>query len=354
MSDPNLAQFPARDTANATVMESDFSYEAPDTSPDPDFNSFLADTISEIKEEYDPNDPNSVQSDEGDEPEAEAEDEGDVLAPVEAEDDEDEDPKLARGVSRLVARELAAKERESAANEAVKKLEGLRAELAGYKGVKSVQELTSIASNDPIGAIKQLGHDPETFIRLAMAQHMGDEAPPALKEFARDAAVKREIADLRKQVQDRDRASAAAEYFNSVKAGAREYVTTKLGKATPTLAALAGSDPDLVHDDIMEVIVRDSQSRAAQDPNGEPMTYEEAAKRVEARYARLAGSLGGPKKKVVAPQIGKKPVAKSPPQSKPAARPIAPWLQKEDSFEDGINAALREYDRVEAARKARR
>jgi hypothetical protein len=365
----NQALTPGTTTQNGLVAESDFQYEAPSNEPGFDLRSaeksfidqLLAgdepQRVPEAKDEF-----SYVEEDEAPIEEApgeiRAEDEPEVKqAEVAADDGEDdEDPKLARGIQRVVAREMAAKAAEAKAAEAKAAAEAKIAELRSLQGLKSTKEIADMMDLDPIGAFKAMGKDPDTMLKLALAQQLGDAAPESLKAFARGAGEKREIAQIRAELAAERQARAAQEYFNTISAGAREYVTKNVGdsKALPTLSKAAKVDSQYVHDEIMEEIVKEARVRAATDPDGEPLTYDEAAKRVESRLARIA--------RLISVQSTNNPAAKNaqrpnpvPPTTKPAAKPLAPWQQRQSSLEeDGLKAALAEYERAEAARKAAR
>lgn len=339
---------------NGSVDTSSFSYELPNTSPDPGFDQEVKDVISEIAGSFD-DAPDDAPADE---------DQGDVLAPTEGQAPkapvEEDDPKLERGVQRLVARELAAKERETAADAKIARLVELQKEVASLQGLKSAKEQAEAMAHDPVGVMKAWGHDPETIIRLALAQQLeatGQPVPEKLREFTRDIVAKREVASLRREIAEQKQAAAGQAYFNTVSNGAREYVKS-VGESTPTVARVARANPDRVHREIMEEIVRDSQVRAAQDPHSDPMSYEAAAKAVEARWVELTKLFS----QETAVQNGKsaaqnatKPKNATPPNTRPAAKPLAPWMKgSEKTLEDlGIEEAMREFTRVENERRRR-
>lgn len=357
---------PGTTTQNGLVAESDFIYEAPDNTPSFDLKgaekNFIDQLLAgeeptrapEAKDEfsYVEEDEAPLAEDSVDPPVEEA-----PVTPDESpDDDEAEDPKLARGIQRVVARELAAKAQEEAALSAKKAADAAIAELKSLQGLKSTKEIADMMDLDPIGAFKAMGKDPDTMLKLALAQQLGDAAPESLKEFARGAGEKREIAQIRAELAAERQARAAQEYFNTISAGAREYVTKNVGdsKALPTLSKAAKVDSQYVHDEIMEEIVKEARVRAATDPNGEPLTYEEAAKRVESRLARIAKLISVQSTNNAAAKNAQKPNP-VPPTTKPAPKPLAPWQQRTSSLEDeGFKMAMLEYERAEAARKASR
>lgn len=368
MSQKPIAGMPV---TNGQVAESEFAYEAPSTDPGFDLRSAEKNFIDQLlrgeEPERAPDAPDGEWEQElsAEEPEIPAFDEqvetDDPLSAPPPEPDPlddaepDEDPKLARGIQRVVQRELAAKAREEAAEAREKAAEAKIAELRSLQGLKPVKDLQEMAEYDVVGMFKAMGKDPDTMIKLALAQQLGDSAPQALKDFARGAGEKREIATIRAELAAERQARAAQEYFNTISAGAREYVT-KVGdsKALPTLAKAVKVDSQYVHDEIMEEIVKEARVRAASDPDGEPLTYEEAAKRVESKLSRITklvsvqNGMNSANKNAAKPKI-------APPSTKPASKPLAPWQRRSSNLEeDGIQEALREYERMEAERKAAR
>lgn len=341
---------------NNSIGQSEFTYEHPDTAPDPAFDQEARDTIAAIAAEFE-GEPAEVDPDA---PGEETEDPGDVLAPTEGTKDEKEDPRLERGVARLVSRELAAKEQEAKASARITELKALEAEVASLRGLKSAKEQQERMAQDPIGVMKDWGHDPEVIIRLALAQQLeatGQPVPEKLQKFVERSATQRELTQLRAQIASQEQARRSQDYFNTVSNGAREYVRS-VGDSTPTVARAAKANPDRVHREIMDEIVRDSNTRAASDPNGDPLSYDAAAKLVETRWVELQKLLGG----TAAVQNGKSAPTNAvkpklaPPQTKPPAKPLASWMKgSEKTLEDeGIEEAMRAFANAETQRKQRR
>lgn len=360
---------PGTTTQNGLVAMSDFSYEPPSNEKTFNLKAAEKNFIDQLLAGVEPEREEPVESggdelppefsDDFESPETVSEEAG--TEPVEAEEEvEQEDPRSARGFSRLVQREVAAKSREDAAVAAEKRAEARIAELKKYENLKPTADLAEMGGHDPLGVITTLGLDPDSFIKLSLAQQLGDAAPDKLKEFARGASERREIAKIRAELAAERQARAAAEYFNTISAGARAHVTKNLGdpkavKAYPSLSKAAKVDPQYVHDEIMEEIVKEARIKATTDPNGEPISYDEAAKRVEARLARIAKLINGPSMAGAAPRIVQKPNGTSPPTTKPAAKPLSPWHSRSSNIEEeGIREALAVYERAEAERKARR
>lgn len=279
--------------------------------------------------------------------------------PVEAPAKDEDDPAVAKGLDRLVAREVALKVREDAAAAAEAKAQALLAEVRKYESLKPTAEVQAQLDFDPFGVVKGMGKDPMEVARLLLAQAIeaaGKPVPPELKEINEKAADRRWKTSMERQLAEKDRQLAAQNYFTSVQAEARQYVT-KVGDSTPTVKAVATANPDLVHAEIMEEISKDAQAKAARDPNAPLMTFEEAAKRIEDRWGKLRGAIAPVSPAGTDPNKNA-PGAKKivPPQIKPPAKPIAPWLARstEDHEQRGIQEAMREFNRAEAEAKRRR
>lgn len=343
-------------TPDQSAQQSEFAYTPPEAAESDNLDTIARDTIAEIEAEFQAEQAAQYTDNKPDEVDPPAEPEGD--APVEEVEpvEEQDDPKLSRALERTVQRELKAKEAETRAETRLAELKVKEAEFTSLRGLKSTKELMEMASIDALGAIKALGQDPDTFIRIALAQALPpDRVPAELREFTKDVATKREIAALRRQIDEQNQARTYQEFLNSVQSGARKYVES-VGDSTPTLAVVAKADPERVYREIMEEISRDAGARASQDPNGEPLPYAEAAKRVEERFAQYRALLLGPNGTSTATsQSTKKPAASAlPPQSKPPAKPLRPWEQKNDLEDKGLQEALREFHRMESAAKLKR
>jgi len=336
--------------------ESNLNYQPPpevDPAEIQDFEQSLKDIVSEIEGDL-------ADKPEFTDEELEVETPDPVAKPepeVEA-----EDPAVARGMERLVSREVALQQKEAAFQAREAKLTALEAELTTLRSKLPAADVQEKLIYSPSEAIKALGHDPATVVRIMIAEQLkasGKPVPPELQaeltqaeSNRRDAATKAEIAALRAQIEQSKRVEEQATFVNAVALGAREYVKTVDSKAMPTLAGIATANPDRAHREIMEEIMNDARARAAADPNGQPMTYPEAAKRVEARLNEWKG-LFGPMNAVNPPkQVSGKPA--TPPQTKPPVRPLKPWEKKgQDIYDDGIAAATREFYRQEELAKRR-
>lgn len=349
---------------NGMVGESEITYTPPEAGSEENLNDLAKSVIDEIQGEFDEAnapkwaDPLGDGGDgaDGEDP-AQTSQSGEPSEEQVGDETTEEpiDPKVARTFERVVQRELAAKESEAKAAARVAELDAKIKEFQGLAGLKSTKDLMEMADNDPVGVWKTLGKDPVAMTKLALAQQLGDKAPQDLQDFAKNFARDREVKELRAQIARQEQSRAQQDYFNSVVNGAREYVSKSVGDSTPTLAAVAKANPERAHKEIMEEILRDAGTRGPQDPNGEPMTFQEAAKRVEERFSEWKGLLSVPNSTTTAStKSTQKPNVTAPPQPKPPARPIRPWEQKNNLEEQGLQEAMREFHKMEAVAKAQR
>jgi hypothetical protein len=348
---------PISASAAPTIGESNLNYQPPaevDPAEIQDFEQSLKDIVSEIEDDMvDKPEFTEEELAEGEPEKVEPE----VVAPVEDKDD----PAVARGMERLISREVSLQQKEAAFQVKEQRFQALEAELASLKTKMPAKDMQEQLPHSPSEVIKSLGHDPATIVRVMIAEQLKAAGKPVPAELQadldkaentrRDFATRQEIAGLRAQLEQSKRADEHATFFNTVALGAREYVKTVDSKAMPTLAEIATANPERAHREIMEEITNDARQRAAADPNGQPLTYPEAAKRVEARLSELKGLFGPMNANPKKPAPGK-PTA--PPQSKPPARPLKPWEKKgDDLYSEGIKAAEREFYRQEELSKRR-
>lgn len=335
--------------------ESEFNYEPPaepDASEAESFNQSLKDIVSEIEDEYSPA------------PEFTDEELGTEPAPAEAEEPagvEKDEPAVTRGLDRIIAREVALQSKEAAFNAQASEFAALKEEVETLRTQMPAKDVQERLTHSPSEVLKSLGHNPEEIVRVMIAEQLkaaGKPVPPELEKELEKAEAKRqsalhqrELQELRNQIEESKRAQESTTLLNTVAAGAREYVKTVDSKALPTLAGIVAVNPERANQEIMEEILSDARARAAADPNGQFMTYQEAAKRVETRLTELK-SLFGPASTPTKQAPGK---PNTPPQPKPPVRPLKPWEKRGQDLEnEGIEAATREFFRQEAIAKGRR
>lgn len=275
-----------------------------------------------------------------------------------------EEPAVERGLERLVAREVELRERETRLAGAQKEMEALHARIRDLESRALSPELLDKIKWSPQEGLKALGLDPDEVVKAALVEKMGDKAnDPETRALLERSKMRKEMEQLRAQVLESERKQAAQAYFATVQNGAVEF-TRKLdglSKETPTVSAIAKNNPERVFQEIMEEITRDAASRAAREPGGDIISYEEAAKRVEQRWSAMKALFGGPlpgETPKPAPNAGMptpktnveaKPDVKSPPSTiKPPEKPLAPWQQRDVDADEGIRAAIAEWRRAES------
>lgn len=261
-----------------------------------------------------------------------------------------------RGLERLIAREMELRERETAFSREKAEMEAVRARVRELESKQVPEDILTQIKLSPNEGLRRLGLDPDEIVRNALAEKLGDKAPPEVRELLEKTKLRREMESLRAQVMEAERRQAAQAYYNQVANGAREYLVKgeEISKHAPTVAQVVKHNPDRVHQEIMEEITRDAQVRASREPNGNVMSYEDAAKRVEARWSAMK-SLFAPESPAVAStpaptmqNVAKETPKPPPSQIKPPEKPLAPWLQTSKSEEDAIRAAIDEWRRAES------
>lgn len=347
---------PAPTQSQTITMNSDFSYDPPpavDPAEISDFQSSLKDIVSEIEGEWAPAPEDGLETQDAPEADLEAKPDDQEQPGNEPAAPDQDDPAVARGMERLVSREVALQAKEAAFQAREARVATLEAEVKKLRASAPAADLTERIGHSPTEVIKALGGNPEQVVKMLIAEQLtaaGKEVPAALKEELRDAAMNRELDSLKRQLAARDASEKQAAFFNSVAVGARQYVTSTVGAAVknlPTLSAIAKTSPERAHRELMEEITADARNRAATDPDGEPLSYEEAAARVEARLSSLKALLSP----TVSPADTKQaPVGRTPPTTKPPARPLRPWEKTGGDLESqGIEEAMREFHKLESA-----
>jgi hypothetical protein len=265
------------------------------------------------------------------------------------------------GLERIVAREVALRERERALESRESKLAELEGRLKQLETRQLPEDFESELMADPVGVLERFGVDPDQVVRGTLARRLGDKAPKELaqdiKAAQKDLLIQRELKALRAQIEAAERERAGRAYYDKVVSEIREYVTKPEGISAyaPTVAKVAQANSERVFSEILEVISTDAREKAAQNPGAPLLTYEEAAKRVESRWAALASVLGSVSQPANTSSSTKPasevrpPVTKQPTSSvKPPDRPLAPWLVARDELEDaGLKEALAEFRRLE-------
>lgn len=270
-----------------------------------------------------------------------------------------------RGMERLVAREIELRERENKVNAFEAEVKALRSRLQELEPRAINEDLLNKIRLSPSDGLRAMGLDPDEVVRLALVEKLGDKAnSPETQALLEKARLRKEMEALKGQVQAIERERAAREYYSKIADGASTFARNPegLSKHAPTVATVAKSNPDRVFQEIMEEITRDAAVRAAREPNGDVIPYEEAARRVEQRWGAMKALLVGPggtntpsipaNASTPTPETKQnvaKETVKAPPSTvKPPEKPLAPWLQKRVDEEEAIQLALQEYRRAES------
>jgi hypothetical protein len=232
--------------------------------------------------------------------------------------------------------------------------------------LQSAPDWVRALDDDPAEALRKAGYDPDLVVRRVIAKRfeaqgkpVPDELKSTIESATKESSLRKELDAIKADLRRRDSESAARTYFDQVNADARAYVTKGPGEYAPTVAIVAKQNPDRVHSEIMDEISKDAAQKAARDPNLPLISYEEAAKRVEARWAPLRSALA-PASAVSLPEPSTSPKSQvagtEPPRPStqaPATTPdrplqnLLPWQQKQsDAEEAGIREAVAEYKRL--------
>ncbi len=181
------------------------------------------------------------------------------------------------GLKRLMAREKEVADKEKDFDNRL--AAAVRAKLPDFRG-KGPEEVLKLAGLDPDLALKQM-----------MFEKASDSNPvkAKLREELRDYHTKKELDSMRAELESRDAQARQQQYFQSVNDGARSYVEKSIDeKVAPVFSKLAKAELNYAHQRVMQEIIRDAQSRAARGEDGEPMSYADAVKSVEADLGILA------------------------------------------------------------------
>lgn len=282
----------------------------------------------------------------GENPEAAASPAPPVAPPPETPED--------RGVARLVEREVALRTREAELSNREARIAQLEAQLKELEDLKARQTDPTLWETDPDEALKAEGKDPDLIVRQIIAKRMGKADDPQVRQVLENTRVNRRIADLERQLAEKERVQAAQAFVARVEAGAREHVHKGIGEDAPTVAAVSKANPERVYREIMEEISRDAAQKA-RGGGGDVLSYSEAVKRVEERWSVLRQALGlaqpapqSPPNASMKPEANTGAPKKEPtPPIKAPDRPLAPWLQQANTEDEGIKAGVAEFRRLE-------
>lgn len=340
-------------------------------------DALMADVIAEVESEWEDADlaalPDSAES--SDESlEAPGEENGEAVEagegepePVEEDGDEDD-----RSIQRLVAREVELRQKEEKIAQREQHVSRLEQENQQLR--QAYEEMNSRIPADfmedlrgqPRKALEAAGYDPDHLVRVILAEKLqaqGKEVPKELRDEIRAADQEYRYKKQEQKIAQLEQDRKGREFVAKVESEARQYIKgmtelkPEFSKHAPTVAKVAKADPERVYAEIMDEISRDANARR-REPNAQLISYAEASKRVEARWAQMAKLLGGavPKDdasttadektgtKSATGASNKKPIVKL-----PGARPVAKTQAQLE--EEGLQEALAEYKRVETARR---
>lgn len=173
------------------------------------------------------------------------------------------------------------------------------------KTTLSVEEIR----RDPVRFMKEAGIDMEELAQHMVAAQLGDKAPPeirlktaAAKQFGdlRESFAK-EVRSLQERLDYRDAQEQARDYERSL----QDYAIGVKSEEYPTIGRAIATDKTGVMGDLLEVAREDARVRVAKGDTGQPITAQEAVKRLEAKYASIAKRLGGvsPTQTTTSPQV---------------------------------------------------
>ncbi len=268
-----------------------------------------------------------------------------------------EPPKVEdRGIERIVEREVALRAKEQAIFAREEQMRGMEEKIKAMEARMLPPDLIDRFEYSPEDALKAMGLDPDQVVRQVIANRLGPEADPSIKNTVENSKMKREMAELRAELRNHQMRIQAQEFVTKVQTEAREYISKgTLEQDAPTVASVAKSNPDRVHREIMEEISRDAQVKAQRDPNGAVLSFDEAAKRVEARWSEFKGFFSPstpaqpqtsmPTREAIVPKPANPSTSSPGSTTKPPERPLAPWLQRKDVEEEGIKAAIAVFNK---------
>lgn len=267
------------------------------------------------------------------------------------------EPAADETVEKIVAREVelrqreeAVKARETEMNTRVAAAEARVKELEAQVASIPTDFVESLGSS-PTETLRAAGYDPQHIVRLMLAEDLARQGKPIPMELeiqivkAQQQMTARKHEQTLRQYQEQQ---AAAAFVAQVERGATEYLKNVEGisKYAPTVAEVAKANPTRVYDEIMDVIASDAAAKAGKDPSAKVLSYEEAAKRVEARWAELRKFFGPPAASTNPPAKASTTVAPPPakPPAKPLTRPATP-KSYDELLEEAIAAGVSEYRR---------
>lgn len=204
------------------------------------------------------------------------------------------DPAPDRGMVRLLEREGQIRDREAQVERREREYQARLTEVESR--IADSTRLYEAFQRDPEEGFRLLGVDGQHISRVLAARALGDKAPPDLRRDVELDPIKRELAGLKTTLAQKEAQERYQAQRNEVLKGAKELAATAAkpvpdGEGTskyPELAAVAATDATFVEQEIFNEIARDAQERAAREPNGQPISPETAAERLNKRWVIFA------------------------------------------------------------------
>lgn len=202
------------------------------------------------------------------------------VKPPESVKSEEAQKEADRGTERLAARE-----------------KELRTQKEAWEADKSQYIKFQELNLNPTAVLKKVGIDSDVLMKTLLYEKLPDGNPVKAKletELSKVLTDKK-INQLREEMDRRDSAAKAAEqnsrqYQETIR-NVDEYVgklKTEADKVLPTLSIIGKEDSGVLKELIIEEMVNDAALRYAKGEDGDPVSHEEAAKRIEKRLAKLA------------------------------------------------------------------
>lgn len=288
-------------------------------------------------------------------------DETDEETTEQPEEKSEEDKSATAAILRMLDQEKALREERDAFRSEREAFEAEKREWQEQQArqdVISADALRRVLMTDPGKLITALGIEMPKVSQLLIAAQLGDKAPAELKAAVANAQTEARIAELEAQLKQKTISEQARAEADKVRTAAAEYVNKGVSKDCPTVAEVAKVNRARVEAEIFQEICNDAAARARREPNGKPISFDEAARRVEKRWSEIvtpfksqspastaAGSKNDPKSgaanapKAATPALSP---SKLTPKQPPKAPPAPSTYGLDDDWEAEAEAALRE------------
>mgnify|MGYP001558324855 CR=1 FL=1 len=167
----------------------------------------------------------------------------------------------------------------------------------GFEKEKSQYIKFADLNLNPSAVLKKVGIDPDVLMKTILYEKLPDGNPVKVKlenELSKTLTDKK-INALREEMAARDRAAKQAEdnnrNYQATVTTIGTYVEkfkTEANKVLPTVSLLGKEDSGVLKELIIDELINDAALRFAKGEDGDPITHEEAANRIEKRLAKLA------------------------------------------------------------------